>query len=106
MNFNFLDKKVRVIPKSEYPKVTSVMKPNERYDETDPKDFFDFSDGLSLSDSEKQEFIEKIMDYFNENPNQEYCNTGTGNCMVIGFNRQNEIEILVVEKYMSATVRK
>jgi hypothetical protein len=106
MKFNFIEKKAGKIPESQYPKVTSVMGSNDRYDENDPKDFFDFSNGVPLTDEEKQHYIKQVMDYLNEHPEAEYCCTGTGNCMVIAFNRLNEVDIMVVEKYMEATVKK
>lgn len=106
MKFNFIEKKNTVIPESSYPKVTSVMGPNDRYDENDPKDFFDFSDGLPLSNEEKQRYIKDVMDWVNKNPDAPYCMTGTGNCMIIAINRQDSVDVMVVEKYMEATVKK
>lgn len=104
--FKFIEKPTVKIPRDNYPNVNSFDGRYDTYDESDPKDFYSFADGVQLSSLEKQDFVDRVMDCFNKNPELPYTYTATGNCMVIGFNRVDGIEIIVVEKYMSATVRK
>jgi hypothetical protein len=104
--FKFIEKPILKIPRSDYPMVDSVEGRYDTYDERNPKDFYSFADGVPLSEIEKQNFVDNIMDCFNKNPDLPWASTGTGNCMVIGFNREDEIEIMVIEKYMTASVRK
>ena len=104
--FKFIDKPKVIISKDMYPNVKSIFERDDSYDEYNHKDFYNFAEGVQLSDCEKQDFVDKIMDCFNKNPELPWTCIGTGNCMVIGFNREDEIEILVVEKYMSASIRK
>ena len=100
--FKFIDNTKVKVPKSSYPNVKSIG--NGYEEEGNYKDFFDFGNGAYVDDEDKQRWINEIMDFMNEHPEQMHCSIATGRSKVIGLRRVDEIEILVIDKYMEACI--
>jgi len=104
MKFKFIDNQTKKISKEYYPNVTSIIDDCEDYEDGNYPDFYDFKNGVHISNEEKQIWVNQIMDTFNKRPEETHCSISCGRSKVIGLKHCDEIEILVIDNYMSATV--
>ena len=73
------------------------------------KSTLDAGNKAKLADLQNQELDVKnkysqLLDTFNKRPEETHCSISCGRSKVIGLKHCDEIEILVIDNYMSATV--
>lgn len=68
-----------------------------------PKNFFHFGNGAKIKDAETQQWCDKVFNNLLEADVGESYEVGSGDTLVVGFKREDEIEIVVAKGYYNYT---
>lgn len=73
---------------------------------TYPKEFYDFRDGVKVKDNEIRRWLEEIKNDLIDDVAGGFSFRASGNTIVIGFKCVDEYEFIVTDSYMNLNVRK
>ena len=99
--FNFIEPvKVKL---AGYPNVNSVYR-KEGDDVDGYKDFFSFEDGVDIENERVQKWVNELVQYLLDNPEEKFSYNQCGNTLVMCTRNEIEIHILVSRSHMESYI--